>query len=579
LSLISSRQTPRGHKEKEMPLLTLRRIVPAFVVAVLISVPAIAQKYTAPSDPQIGSGNTVTADPKVPRPAGQPCTVQLFSNFDFADFSPKFFSYTPGCAGPWSKVVLNADWSVDAGRQFDRTAEIWIGGTNVYFGTTAEPSRTVERSWHTEVDLTEYTPLLTIAQGGRVDLGNLVNNTYTSHLHGSAYIQFYPVGAHQQPPAVADIVLPMAADATGGTVTLNTGSDQLAKTFNLPTNVERAYLDVFAQSQSNDEFWYTCAPNDVAAELQDCGNTAFREAEVSIDGQAAGIAPVYPWIYTGGIDPYLWRPVPGIQTLNFQPYRVDLTPFASILSNGTQHTVAVNVYNADQYFSATATLLLYLDHGSQQVTGALLKDTLGQPDPTVKENIQTNGTAYYGNVSVSSNRGFIVSGYTNTSHGKVQTDVAQTITFSNAQTYNVYIDGSVYDQTVKQLTSIVSQTSTKSGGTLLLDSRLNAWPMTLNFAYNAYQDGSQKQVTSITQGLSDNRLTTQNGWPIYFSLLNVAENPGDTLLIDPNGVVTTQNQANNEVYTYLDSNGACWDRTVKANGGTLTSYKDGCGKK
>ena len=81
--------------------------------------------------------------------------------------------------------------------------------------------------------------------------------------------------------------------------------DQLSKTFTLPLNVERAYLDVFAQSQSGDEFWYTCAPNDVAAELQNCGNTAFREAEVSIDGKPAGVSPVYPWIYTGGIDPYL----------------------------------------------------------------------------------------------------------------------------------------------------------------------------------------------------------------------------------------------------------------------------------
>ena len=126
--------------------------------------------------------------------------------------------------------------------------------------------------------------------------------------------------------------------------------------------------------------------------------------------------------------------------------------------------MAVSVYNANQYFSATATLLLYLDHGSQKVSGALLKDTLGQPNPTVKENIQTNGTAYYGTVSVSSNRGFVVSGYVNTSHGKIQTDVAQSITFLNAQTYNVYIDGSVYDQTVKQNTSIAAQTSTKVVG-------------------------------------------------------------------------------------------------------------------
>lgn len=86
----------------------------------------------------------------------------------------------------------------------------------------------------------------------------------------------------------------------------------------MPANVERAYLDVFAQSQSNDEFWYTCAPNDVADELFNCGNTGIREAEVSIDGQPAGVSPVYPWIYTGGIDPYLWRPIPGVHTLKLR---------------------------------------------------------------------------------------------------------------------------------------------------------------------------------------------------------------------------------------------------------------------
>src|SRR5215813_4682060 len=89
---------------------------------------------------RIGSINTATADPLLPRPATQPCVVPLFTMVEFANFSPKTFSYTPpACPGPWAKVVLRANFSVTAGRQFDRTANIWIGGTNVYFGTTSEP--------------------------------------------------------------------------------------------------------------------------------------------------------------------------------------------------------------------------------------------------------------------------------------------------------------------------------------------------------------------------------------------------------------------------------------------------------
>jgi Peptide N-acetyl-beta-D-glucosaminyl asparaginase amidase A len=442
------------------------RIVSIVSLVLFLTCVGATQNYVAPSNPQIGSANTVTANASVPRPSTTPCTVQLFQNLDFSDFNPKYFNYTPpsGCPGPWAAVVLEADWSVDAGRQFDRTAEIWIGGANVYFGTTAEPSHNVQRMWHTENNLTDYSPLFTAPQNGQVDLFNLVNNEYTSHLHGTAVLQFYPVPHGQQPPATADVLLPMSASPTGGTVTLNSPSDQLAATFTLPTNVQRAYLDVFAQSQNIDEFWYTCAPNDVAGELQNCGSTGFREGEVSIDGQPAGVAPIYPWIYTGGIDPYLWRPIPGVHTLNFEPYRVDLTPFAGVLSNGQTHTVAVSVYNADDYFSATATLLLYLDAGSKQVTGAVTKNTIGQPNPVVKENITNNGTYVYGTVSVTSLRGFTLEGYVQTSHGKVDTTIVQSIDFSNWQKYNVAVNGSVYDQSVNQNTSIVSSTTTKQSG-------------------------------------------------------------------------------------------------------------------
>ncbi|HEV8183982.1 MAG TPA: peptide-N4-asparagine amidase, partial [Candidatus Angelobacter sp.] len=145
-----------------------------FVAACLVlSASAISAQPIPPPGLVIGSANTATADPPVPRPDTTPCVVTLFNNFAFADFAPKPFSFTPACPGPWAKVVLNADFSIQAGRQFDRTAEIWIGGVNVYFGTTSEPSRTVARSWHIERDLTDYSALFNSAQNGRVDLGNL----------------------------------------------------------------------------------------------------------------------------------------------------------------------------------------------------------------------------------------------------------------------------------------------------------------------------------------------------------------------------------------------------------------------
>ncbi len=195
-------------------------------------------------------------------------------------------------------------------------------------------------------------------------------------------------------PPVPDIVVPV--NGSGGDAgTLNDTSSQITQTLNLPTNVERVYLDVIAQSQSNDEFWYFCVPNDQAANLESCGNTAFRETEITIDGQPAGVAPIYPWIFTGGIDPYLWEPIPGVQTLDFKPYRVDLTPFAGILSDGAPHTVGISVFNADSYFLATANVLVYQDHGKASVKGAILGNTLSAaPTPVVTENISYVGRTH-----------------------------------------------------------------------------------------------------------------------------------------------------------------------------------------
>ena len=553
------------------------RIPVLVAVALLLCCFASAQNYVAPSMPVVGSPNTATANAPVPRPSTTPCTVTLFQNFDFDDFNPRSFTYTPpqDCPGPWAAVVFEADWSVDAGVQFDRTTNIWLGGNVIFFGTTAEPSGTFVRQWHTESNLTELSPLFTIPQQGTAILFNLVNDQYTSHYHGSAYLQFYPLAQGQTPPPAANVVLPLSAGSTGGTVALNSSSDQLSGTFTLPTNVERAYLDVWAQSQSNDEFWYVCAPDNLAGELFTCGGTAFREAEVSIDGTPAGVAPIYPWIYTGGIDPFLWRPIPDVHTLNFEPYRVDLTPFASVLSNGQPHTVAVSVYNADQYFSVTANLLLYQDLGSTQVTGAVTANTINPPDPTTHQNIINNGTWAAGPLSINSTRGFTTEGFVNTSHGMVDTKVVQSIDFNNGQRYYVLQDFSVDDQWIGQITNISSATTTTAGANVTTNSTQYSWPMGIRFAYTANPDGSWVQSTAINQSFSKNVLVELNGTPTYSSSLLDEVSPTDTLHVDASGHASTTNQTNSETYQYSNSLGACWNETLKASAGLITSIQGG----
>jgi hypothetical protein len=257
---------------------------------------------------------------------------------------------------------------------------------------------------------------------------------------------------------------------------------------------------------------------------------------------------------------------------------VDLTPFAGVLSNNQQHTVAVNVFNANGYFSETATLLLYLDHGSTQVTGGVTQNTIGQPDPSIQENLTNITNGVTGSITTTSNRGFTVAGYANTSHGQVTTQVTQSIDFSNVQNYFVTNTSTtlVDNEAIKQLTTISSSVKTTQPGKQLIDSRQMSWPLNLAVAYTQSNvDGSFTQSTNGTQSLSSSKLVQENGKGTYRSFLSDMVTPKDTLSVDAQGVVTTTGQANSEKYSFFDSNNVCWNETIKAAAGVLTSALGG----
>ncbi len=566
----------------------MRRLTFITAAFLLASVSAVgAQVVIAPSTPQIGSSNPVTAEPPVPRPHTKPCVVQLFQDLEFADFNTKAFNYTPpaACPGPWAKVVFTADFTVTAGRQFDRTAAFYLGHASIYYGTTAEPRATLSPSWHVERDVTDLTPIFKADQTGEANIGNFVGVsggvTYNGIIYANAALEFYPASWQDGPAVTPDIVVPV--NGTGGDAgTLNTTSDQITQVLNLPMNVERVYLDVIAQSQSSDEFWMFCVPNDVAGELATCGNTAFRETEVTIDGKPAGVAPVYPWIYTGGIDPYLWEPIPGVQTLDFKPYRVDLTPFAGVLDDGNPHTVGVGVYNANSYFLATANLLVYTDHGKQKVTGGILKNTLtAAPNPVVSQNITASGSAYTGTVGVTSKRNFQISGYVMTSHGRVETTVQQSVNFSSMQEFDV--NPNTYNpdiQNAQQLTTVDSETNTRGGYYSGKVEEHFAYPININYSLVGNPDGTYTQTTSVDQQYRLKSLQEVNRYRAYESNVSNEVKAADTLNFDANFNVTgSTGSMTTQTYRFHDSFGRCYNRTLTAANHVLTNVSGGqdCG--
>jgi hypothetical protein len=554
----------------------------------VVATPVHAQAFT------VGSKNVAVADPLVPRPPTKPCTVTLFSNQQFADYNAKPISYTPpsDCAGPWQKVVLSIDYGIVGTRQFDRTAEIWLGGAILYFGTTQEPSIAppAATTWHIERDLTDYSALFATSQTGHTDLGNFVGTdngvVYDGIITGTATLSFYPAvgGARHgegnlQPRP--DAVLSLNADATGGTATLNKPGDQYVANFSsLPTNVERAFLDVYAQGQSSDEFWFFNLPNDIAGVFGDNPGTALRETLVMIDGQPAGIAPIFPWVFTGGADPILWRPTPGVQTLAFEAYRVDLTPFAGVLSDGKPHALALSVYNSTSYFSVAGNLLLYLDHGSSKVTGSVTSNNLvAAPTVNVKENVDVSadGSNAAGTVLVTSSRSYAIAGTVNTSHGAVTTQVAANIAFSSNQT--LLQNSTTYKQDTVQDTQIDVLTTRSSGDTTQTVHEQRDYPFTFKYEQvpTAAGDGSFTLYTYVDQEFAQEVAAPGRGpngaiaWRDNHVLSTVTRN------YDASGKLTSAPAASTQLYTYSDPYGACYSRLIASQNRMLSGWRDGDG--
>ena len=244
----------------------------------------------------IGSSNTVTADPLIPRPSTTPCVVQLLNNAEFDNFDPVPFTYTPpaGCPGPVGESGFHRRRQRHCRRSVRPHRQLLARPHKHLFrddGRARFDSRSVvargKRPNRLLADIHDRTTRHSRYRQPR-------KQPYTGIIFASSTLEFYPVPQGQTAPVTANQVYALSAGPSGGTVTLASTTDTLSGTFSLPINIQNAYLDVYAQSQNQDEFWYTCVPNDVSGELFSCGNTGFRETEITIDGNPAGVAPIFP---------------------------------------------------------------------------------------------------------------------------------------------------------------------------------------------------------------------------------------------------------------------------------------------
>jgi hypothetical protein len=340
--------------------------------------------------------------------------------------------------------------------------------------------------------------------------------------------------------------------------------------------VERLYLDVIAEPQGDDEFWYGCVPDRLASQPEErCGGGPFREVEVRVDGRTAGVALIVPWIYTGGINPYLWFPIPAPETLNFTPSRIDLTPFAGLVDDGRPHRIELRIDGVRAYVLATASLRVWRDPGASRVTGGLIRNTLAAAAiETDDQGARVIGKGLDGRVRVRASRKAAVAGYVMTSHGRVETDLSYDMDFDNTQTFEGQDTRPVW--TLRQSTLWRQETRIEDASGVRRSLLTQSFPLTIESRKIDRKNGaenldradlslSRRQIETGADGATrtrdiDNRVVSQAHGRFDSAARRFIDAAGSS----------------RQTYRLQDSREGCYARTITTVGNAVTQVETGC---
>jgi Peptide N-acetyl-beta-D-glucosaminyl asparaginase amidase A len=457
------------------------------------------------------TANPITLDQPLQVPPVKPVVVTIANHAAFGNAPPPATTTAKLPTGHWADVVLDVT-GTESGTQYDRLCEIFSGASQIFLGVTPEPTPAGIK-WHVQKNVTGYLPLLQGTQTFSTYVDNYTNSTDTGIPVITAKLLFYPA-AHgfapaqpsgpgtpaltgdavnetgpaapaQHPVAPTDVVPILPSGATNTFNTINTGQT-VSATVTLPSDITTATLDLYAVGQINDEFWWSLDP-------------AFREIEVSIDGKPAGVVWPYPYVYTGGVNPLIWRPLTGIHTMDIPSYRLDLTPFAGML--GGTHTISLTVVNNNGYWLAGGSLLLGTD--GQTTTGGVTSDTLSFPTTSHVVTKHALSSATKPVTSESAAASYQISG-TVTQGGRTWTDTTgQRLQFGDDQSYiNPACTAPCYQWVHGEETQ--SGTETVSGpGVHVSRTDTSNWTIDAPNGYLPVKSGAFFLPASVSQQLTD----------------------------------------------------------------------------
>ncbi|KAG8768307.1 hypothetical protein FRC12_005655 [Ceratobasidium sp. 428] len=518
--------------------------------------------------------NFQVAQPPITPKVGKSCTVQLLRHtFANSYYQPAIVEYKPptncGPIGQWAGISLN--WTATSqGRQYDRLAAVTFQNVEIWRTSTAEPT-TTGIIWTHLKDVTKYIPLF--AKPGRliVDLNNIVdtglglNGEYDVRLSAT----FFAPTLVTSPAPKSDLIIPLSnlspdqANYAAVPPALNT-------TVVFPRNAAKAFVEIFASGNSAEEFWYFNLADSWIPKLPSgttYGKGAYREARLLVDGKLAGVVNPYPVIFTGGFIPTMWRPISAYGSFDQPTYSIDITPFIPLLSDGANHTFAIDVVaggaasadhsiNGNWYVSGN--IQVFLDKSSSPTTGKITSYTAPNYGASDVKGIATGSDI---NVTETASRGLHIEAELTTGSGKTTKVVwTQDLSFKNTQSYLSNATRQVVHQT-----STGTSVSTHNGATVISD--IYSYPLDIDF-WLVTENNASGWNTILNHGFDRTYLPNTL---LPKSTISTKRLSTGSFLTAPNGTRTVANGTAIQDFSYTDARLNTYKRHVESRNSNVTS--------
>ncbi|XP_073144469.1 peptide-N4-(N-acetyl-beta-glucosaminyl)asparagine amidase A [Henckelia pumila] len=524
----------------------------------------------------------------IPLPKTKPCSY-LALQHDFAHTygkPPVLADYSPAshCSFPQKLAKIVIEWTAACkGRQFDRIFGVWLGGVEILRSCTAEP-RATGIVWTVKKDVTRYYSLLMTNQTLAVYLGNIVDRTYTGVYHVNVTFHYYPsegnyvnsgADANDLIDFGADLILPISRNLPlndGIWFEIENSKDLKGEEFKIPPNVYRAVLEVYVSFHENDEFWFGNYPNEYvyANNLTGvAGNGPFREVVVGLDGSIVGAIWPFTVIYTGGVNPLLWRPITGIGSFDLPSYDIEITPFLGTILDGKDHKFTFSVTNALNVWYIDANLHLWLDKRSQKTQGKLLEHS----SSPLTLSLLSNFTGFDGSFVTNVSRSIVSTGWVESSHGVITTKSLQEFDYSNF----MYLGNEGNLQIIQQVINLNNSLDT------MLSSPFNLSAISFKkFGLHLHSDSIDKgngmyvSVANVTLDLEEKEEETSE-FASSSSWLKNLQNGQGYMLVKGNLVVSGLGSTQQEYHFIGDE--SCYFRNVSSSNYTILhdEQRDSCG--